>query len=269
MSKSCPKPSLIFWLLMLSACVPAQLESTSTSTMPALSVTHTASALPTATETPTPSPTYTLTNSATFTFTVSPTLTFTPTLTPIPTYSVLRGVVQEHVSCFYGPSNAYLYKYGLLEGNRLEIIGYMADTGYIEVRAIRGHNPCWMNLKWMDVQGDINTVQPIDPPSIKLPQSPYYSALTWSKATREGDEVKLVWDELKLRAGDDSEQEPYLLEVWVCRSGRLTFVPIGLYDTEAIVEDELGCSEPSHARVYAVEKHGYTRPLEILWPQAE
>ncbi len=50
---------------------------------------------------------------------------------------VVSGIVnQEHVSCFYGPSKAYLYKYGLLKGNRLDIIGYIADTGYIEVQAI-------------------------------------------------------------------------------------------------------------------------------------
>ena len=116
----------------------------------------------------------------------------------MPTYLVLRGVVTEHVSCFYGPSKAYLYKYGLLVGNRLDIIGYNADTGYIEVQAIGGNNPCWMNLKWMDVQGDINMVQPVDPLTIKLPQSPYYGPLNWVKAIRSGDEVTITWE----RAGN-------------------------------------------------------------------
>lgn len=183
---------------------------------------------------------------------------------------VLRGTVnQKHVSCFYGPSKTYLYKYGLLKGNRLDIIGYMADTGYIEVKAIGGNNPCWMNMEWMDVQGDINLVQPIDPLEVKLPQSPYYGALTWVKATRTGDDVIITWEELGMSPGDDSEQEPYLVEAWVCRNGKLTFVPIGAYYTEATVVDELGCSEPSFGRVYGVEKHGYTKPREIPWPQAE
>lgn len=186
----------------------------------------------------------------------------------MPTYQVLRGKVTNHVSCFYGPSKAYLYKYGLLEGNRLEIIGYIVDTGYIEVRAIGGHNPCWMNLKWMEVQGDIHTVQPVDPLSIKLPRSPYYNSLTWAKATRTGDMVKVVWDTLELRDGDDSLQEPYLLEAWVCQAGKLTFIPVGAYDTEATLVDEFGCDQPSFARVYRVEKHGYTSPLDIDWPQA-
>ena len=184
-----------------------------------------------------------------------------------PTYVVLRGTVnQKHVSCFYGPSKTYLYKYGLLMGNRLDIIGYIADTGYIEVQAIGGSNPCWMNLEWMDVQGDINLVQPIDPLAIKLPQSPYYGALTWVKAIRSGNDVTITWEELGMSPGDDSEQEPYLVEAWVCRDGKLTFVPIGAYYTESTIVDEPGCSEPSFGRVYGVEKHGYTKPREIPWP---
>jgi hypothetical protein len=196
-------------------------------------------------------------------------LTPTPSATPVPTYQVLRGTVTEHVGCYYGPSKAYLYKYGVLVGNRLDIIGYIEDTNYIEVQAIGGHNPCWMDLKWMDVKGDIDTAQPVDPLTIQLPMSPYYSALNWVKAERSGDEVTVTWDSLELRAGDDSEQEPYLLETWVCRAGKLTFVPIGAYDTTASVADESGCTEPSFGRVYGVEKHGYTRYLEIDWPQAD
>ncbi len=212
--------------------------------------------LPSATATPVPS--------------FTPTSTPTATITPIPTYVVLRGIVnQEHVSCFYGPSKAYLYKYGLLKGNRLDIIGYIADTGYIEVQAIGGNNPCWMNLEWMDVQGNINLVQPVDPLTVKRPWSPFYAGLSWVTATRNGNEVKVSWAPLVLRAGDDSEQEPYLLETWVCRASRLTFVPIGVYQTTATVVDEPGCSEESFGRVYGVEKHGYTKYLKIQWPQAE
>jgi hypothetical protein len=252
-------------LLFLGACSPAQPRETASATLQMPGEPFTATALPrpigTATATLTPAPTNTITP--------SPTNTPTPTVTPEPTYVVLRGTVnQKHVSCFYGPSKTYLYKYGLLKGNRLDIIGYMADTGYIEVQAIGGKNPCWMNMEWMDVQGDINLVQPIDPLEVKLPQSPYYGALIWVKATRSGDDVTVAWEELGMSPGDDSEQEPYLVEAWVCRDGKLTFVPIGAYYTETTIEDEPGCSELSFGRVYGVEKHGYTKPREIPWPQA-
>jgi hypothetical protein len=257
------KKNLVLLLLILNACSTFQLARNTTSTPVTPTATSTSAPLSTQTNTPTP----VLTSSPTYT--PIPTITHTPSNTPLPIYLLLRGEVKEHVSCFYGPSKAYLYKYGLLKGNRLDIIGYIADTGYIEVKAIGGHNPCWMNLKWMDVQGDIQTVQPINPFTIQLPESPYYAGLAWAKATRTGDKVKVIWDSLELRAGDGSEQEPYLLETWVCRAGKLTFVPIGLYDTETTVADEPGCSERSFARVYAVEKHGYTKALKIDWPQAE
>lgn len=257
--------SLLLLAALLAGCsaAPVQVATAThvpTATQPPPTVTFT----PAPTKTPLPSATATL--EPTFTPTASP----TATVTPVPTYTVLRGVVnQEHVSCFYGPSKAYLYKYGLLKGNRLEIIGYVADTGYIEVRAIGGDNPCWMNLQWMDVQGDINQVQPVDPLTIKRPWSPFYDGLSWATAVRSGSEVTVTWAPLVLRAGDDSEQEPYLLEAWVCRGGKLTFVPIGAYQTTVTVVDEPGCSEESFARVYGVEKHGYTKYLKIDWPQAE
>lgn len=229
------------------------------------------------TDTPTATPQSTVTHTITSSPTPepanrsTPTATYTPTatITPEPTYIILRGTVnQNHVSCFYGPSKAYLYKYGLLKGNHLEIIGYLPDTGYIEVQAIGGHNPCWMNLEWMDVEGDISHVLPVDPLTISLPKSPYYGPLTWVKAERTGNEVTITWEELGMSPGDDSEQEPYLAEVWVCQEGRFVFIPLGVYYTEAVVVDEPGCSEPSIGRVYGVEKHGYTKPREIPWPQA-
>jgi hypothetical protein len=255
-------------VLFLGACSPVKSVETATTALLQPTMPLTATTMPIATDTATT----TLTPAPTSTSSPNPTSTGTPTstITPEPTYVVLRGTVnQKHVSCFYGPSKTYLYKYGLLKGNRLDIIGYIADTGYIEVKAIGGNNPCWMNLEWMDVQGDINLVQPIDPLEVKLPQSPYYPALTWVKATRSGNDVTITWEELGMSPGDDSEQEPYLVEAWLCRDGKLTFLPIGAYYTEATIKDEPGCSEPSFGRVYGVEKHGYTKPRAVPWPQVQ
>ena len=223
-----------------------------------------------ATVSPSLTPSPTLTPTQTHTQTPTPTASLTPTITLQPTYAVLRGIVNsELVMCFYGPSRAYLFKYALIGTSRLEIIGYLPDTGYIQVRAIGGTNPCWMNLEWMDVQGDINSVQPIDPLEITLPWSPYYAGPTWVNATRSGNEVTITWSPLVLRAGDDSGQELYLAETWVCRAGKLTFVPIGAYQPLVTVVDEPGCSQPSFGRVYSVEKHGYTKYLPVPWPPAE
>lgn len=261
---------LWIFLCLLVALSLAGCSTGAASPAPALSPTDAPTAAPAATLTASPMPTETPLSSATATATPTQTPTLTATFTPIPTYVVLRGIVnQEHVSCFYGPSKAYLYKYGLLGGSRLDIIGYIADTGYIEVQAIGGDNPCWMNLEWMTVDGDINQVQPVDPLTVKRPWSTRYDALDWVTATRSGNEVTVAWAPMVLIAGDDSEQEDYLLEAWVCRAGRLTFVPVGTYETTTTLVDEPGCGEPSFGRIYGVEKHGYTQYLTIDWPQAD
>lgn len=265
---------LICCLLLVSfACsAPAQLAellATSTNT-PTATATPTSTSTSTDTPTVTPTSTHTPTPTSTPTATLTPTATHTSTPSITPTYAVIRGVVnEEHVMCFYGPSKAYLYKYGLLGGNRLEIIGFLPDTGYIEIRAIGGNNPCWMNMKFMDIQGDIQTVPTVDPYTLKLPRSPFYGALGYVAAHRKGNEVTISWDALVLRAGDDSEQEPYLVETWVCQSGKLIFIPLGVYQTQATVIDEPGCDQPSFGRVYGVEKHGYTPYLKINWPPYE
>jgi hypothetical protein len=33
------------------------------------------------------------------------------------------------------------------------------------------------------------------------------------------------------------------------------------------VVDQAGCAEPSHGRVFGVEKHGYTDWVEVPWPE--
>ena len=160
----------------------------------------TSSFTPTATFTAKPSATAT----ATSTNTPSPTFTRTASPTLIPTYEILRGEVNvPHVSCFYGPHKSYLYKYGLVGGSNLEIIGRNIDTNYIEIRAIGGTNPCWMNFEWMNVKGDINLVRPIPATEVVLPQSPYYGPVSGVKATREGDQVTISWNYLAISPGKD------------------------------------------------------------------
>ncbi|PKO11735.1 MAG: hypothetical protein CVU39_27795 [Chloroflexi bacterium HGW-Chloroflexi-10] len=262
----------LLFILTCSACAPsAEILATPN----ALDQTDIASTwTPTTVPSVTNLPTYTTTNTPMVTNTVtlppSPTPTDPPTHipTPQPIYVVLRGEVNvEHVSCFYGPHKSYLYKYGLVGGSNLEIIGRMVDTNYIQVRAIGGDNPCWMNLEWMNVRGEIENVQPIDPLDTDIPSSPYYfNAPTGVNVTRDGNQVTLNWNAYSLRAGDGSEQFPYLLEAWVCREGRLIFTPMGSWINSLTIEDQPGCREPSHARLYAVEKHGYTPYIEVPWP---
>jgi hypothetical protein len=238
----------------------AVLISTST---PLLTATQPLTQTPT--ETPTHIPTRTPVQTATRTETAQPTQTPTesPTPTITPTYAKLRGKVLQQANCRYGPGAPYLYKYGLYPGTVLEIIGRNDLGTWVVIQAIGGSNPCWVKASLLEIRGDVMSVAPAYLP---LPQSPYYSPLTGVSAVRNGNEVTVAWNALILRAGDDSEQVPYVIEAWVCTSGELVFTPVGSYATLVTIQDEPGCAEPSHGRLAAAEKHGYTTWVEIPWP---
>jgi hypothetical protein len=220
---------------------------------------------PTSTETPLPTPTDTATPLPTETPT--PTETFTPTITP--TYAILRGkVLPERANCRYGPGAAYLYKYGLVGGSNLEIIGRDQLGTWVLIQAIGGDNPCWVKAELMEIKEDVMSLEPLVPWVVQA-WSPYYAPLTNVSASRDKDDptkVTIFWSPLVLRAGDDAEQVPYLVEAWVCLGGEIVFVPVGAYTTAAEVIDEPGCEEASHAQVLGAEKHGYTKPVVIPWP---
>lgn len=256
--------------LLMSACNPqagpqaTAAETPPGSPAPELAASHTAS--PNAVERITPSATTTVTATASETATEIP--TGTATETAIPTYVVLRGeVIIAQAVCHYGPGAPYLYKYGVIAGSNLEIIRRVEGGNYIEVRAIGGSNPCWLRQDYMDIRGEILNLEPVSPFEVKLPISPYYAPPAWVTASRTGDQVSVTWSALVLRAGDDSEQTPYIIEAWVCRDGQMVFDPVRAWQPLATVVDEPGCSEPSRARLIAAEKHGYTRPIDIDWPQ--
>jgi hypothetical protein len=175
----------------------------------------------------------------------------------------LRGEVLALSNCRYGPGAPYLYKYALIEGSNLEVIGRNDLGTWILVRAIGGKNPCWVKASLMKIKGDVMNVAPT---YIPLPQSPYYGPVKGVAAVRKGNDAIISWNEVHLRPGDDSEQFPYLVESWVCTQGQLVFTPVGSYSPIVKIYDEPGCSQPSHGRLYAVEKHGYTKWIEIPWP---
>lgn len=274
-------PLLVSFLLLLAACnTPFTQDITPTPSIPPIAT----APPPTETSTQTPEPSITPTGTATANaaLTPTPTVTSTPlptttstatatithTATPVPTYVKLRGkVIIDQAVCHYGPGAPYLYKYGVYKGSNLEIIARAEPGEYIQIQAIGGNNPCWVNPKYMEIKGDLNTVRPIDPIDSPLPISPYYSPPERYSANRVGSTVTVFWSPLILRAGDDSEQIPYIIEAWVCQGGEIVFLPLGTYQLAIEVQDEPGCSTPSHARLIAAEKHGYTRPVTIPWPQ--
>ena len=66
---------------------------------------------------------------------------------------------------------------------------------------------------------------------------------------------------------ESSNSPRYLLELWLCRNGEVTFTPLPVYeDTKVSVIDRAGCTVPSHGRIILAEKNGYVGPVEIKWP---
>ncbi|TAK12806.1 MAG: hypothetical protein EPO32_07630 [Anaerolineae bacterium] len=257
--------ALIALVIAALACAlpgaPAATEAPAASAIPPSDT-----AVPSETPVPTDTPTAPPTETETPTLTLTVTQTFTPTITP--TYAVLRGsVIPDKLSCRFGPGAMYLYKYGLVATARMDVIGRIEDGTWVLLlsRGDRPGNACWANASLLDIDGDVMAVAPVDP-HIVMPWSPYYPPLTGVSASRAGNTVTVFWHPLILRAGDDSEQIPYILEAWVCVGGQLVFTPVGSYETAASVTDEPGCAEPSHGRVLAAEKHGYTRWVEVAWP---
>ena len=266
---------VLMLVLVASACNLPSFAPDPTGTFTPLPPTATATetATPTATATYTPTetatPTLTPTETPTETPTPTPTATETPTPEPSPTPGELRGVVTgEQMACRFGPGKAYFFKFSVFRDTTLEIIGRMEYGKYLLVRSIGGDwkNTCWTHGDFIEPQGSLEHVPYVDPHTV-FPWSPYYDALTGVSASRNGSVVLVTWDALVLRAGDDSEQFPYLIEAWVCQNGEHVFEAVGSYNTKADVLDEPGCDTPSHARIMGVEKHGYTRWVEISWEQ--
>ena len=259
---------LLLLSLLLSACGRSATPPPSETPAP-VRITPTPAVTATFAPAPSESPTATTTLTPAPTITGTATATPVPSPTPVPTYIKLRGeVIVDQAVCHYGPGAPYLYKYGVYKGSNLEILARDEIGVYVEVQAIGGNNPCWVKGEYLKIKGNLMDLQPIRTVDVRLPISPYYKPPTVVSATRDGPVVTVFWQKFILRPGDDSEQVPYLIEAWVCKAGQLVFTPLGAYQTALKIQDEPGCASPSHARFYAVEKHGYAGPLEVPWPHA-
>ncbi len=203
--------------------------------------------------------------------TPSPTFTFTPpptetsTSTPVPVAESLDAkVTVEHLSCRYGPGSEYLYLIGLNRGTPMKIIGWTGGSNWVRVE-----NPkCWVNAKFIEIKGDLQTLKVVYPAEYKLPVSPYYSAPIVLSATRSGNNITVKWSEIALRPGDkeDDNMFIYIVEVWRCEGGKIIFDPLASNYPEVTFVDEPGCAVPSHGRVFFQEKHGFAGPAEIPLP---
>jgi hypothetical protein len=256
--------ALLVPFVLLAGCAP------SAALLPDLSPTPTVAL---ATEAPTPTrlfPTYTPTlptsTSLPPTDTPSPSPSATPAITA--TFAILRGQVLEKSNCRYGPGFPYLNFTGLLKGSNLEVIGRREDAQWVYIEAIGGHHPCWVKATQMSILGDLLQLEVYYPEKAPLPKSPYYPPTTIRSATRNGNQIKISWSDIPLRAGDeeDANMLHYIIEVWRCQNGELIFEPLATNDLSISFIDDRGCIQPSHGRIFVQEKHGFAGPTDIPWP---
>lgn len=200
------------------------------------------------------------------------TASITPTIEITPTYTPLTGVVQaDQLSCRYGPGAPYLYEYGLIKGNQVQVLGRNDASSWVYVQFGETLRPCWVNAKFMELSGDIASLESVYPEkaSLILFHHPNFPPVKDVEAARNGNQVEITWTGYELALGDrESADSPlYLVEVWTCQGGQIVFTPIGAYEESAQVTDEAGCSEPSHGQVFLAHKDGYVGPVAIVWPQ--
>jgi hypothetical protein len=177
-------------------------------------------------------------------------------------------VTADLLSCRYGPGPEYLYLYGLRKGANIVLIGRTDGNNWVWVQ---GKNPCWLNAKYIEIQGDPNALPITYPEPARLPRSPYYfTPPTILDVSRSGDKVTVRWLEMVLTPGDEEDESMfiYMVELWRCENGQLIFDPVATNEPMFSFIDQPGCAQPSHGRIFFQEKHGYDGPTEIPWPPA-
>jgi hypothetical protein len=269
-------PYLILLLLLLLACnlpgmarptgnatLTAAAPAETTTSVPTLAPSATFTALPTFTDTPTATITPTITFTATITFT--PTLTETPSLTPSPTFAFPVVTVNKQAHCRYGPSQAYLHAADLYAGDIGTVRGRFQYSKWLYIKFDKLNYFCWVASSVVDVAGDITKIKFTE---VRLVgPSVLYHPPQNVVATRDGGKVTISWDQVNMTSDDD---RGYFLELFVCQDGNYiwwTFSYPDQFTTSYTVKDEKGCPFPSSGTLYAVEKHGYTLPKIIKWPQ--
>jgi hypothetical protein len=215
-------------------------------------------------------PTVTFTSTATIlpTQTFTPTITPTPTIAATPTFNFPSVTVNKQAHCRYGPSVAYLHAADLYPGDTGTVRNRYIYSNWLYIKFDKLNYFCWVAPSVVDVVGDVKTVgyKELNLQSIG---SNMYGPPKGVTAVRNGNEVIISWDQVKMTKDDD---RGYLLELFVCQDTFYKWWTDSYpdqYSTSYEVRDEPGCAQTSSGKLYTVEKHGFSDPVEIPWPQPQ
>jgi hypothetical protein len=177
-----------------------------------------------------------------------------------PTYAFPTLSVLEQSHCRYGPGKAYLHAADLYEGDTAVVWGVSPSRTWLWIKPDKIHYSCWVAASVVEVQGDL---KPLKVGPVNLPKSSLYGPPEDVDATRDGNEVTVYWNEVWMTVDDF---RGYMVEAWVCQNGAYFQTAVWTDKTQVTILDEPGCGSVSSGILYAVEKHGYTDPVDIPWP---
>jgi hypothetical protein len=128
---------------------------------------------------------------------------------------------------------------------------------------------CWVSPYVVNVTGDISNVNYTDYNLQSVGSFDLYEPAQIKEVYRRGDEVTIEWTRVNMTEDDD---RGYLIVAFVCQKGTYLWWTKSFedqYTTSYTVEDDGTCNYPSEGVLYTVEKHGFSKPVTIPWPQAQ
>ncbi|MGD8633902.1 MAG: hypothetical protein PVF85_10055 [Anaerolineales bacterium] len=245
----------------LGACSQAAAQPTATK-VPATSTSPPPTATPMASETP--SPTITLTPTATASPSASPTVSETPPPedTPTPTATetpeTALATALGSVNCRYGPDKAYLYAWGLSEGDTAEVKGKNATEEWLWVTPYDTVWNCWITASAVELNVPIEGIDVVYP---QLLTNPQVGPPTGVHAVRSGDKVTISWN-----AAPPAIDLGYLIEARICLGAYQWDVVFSTQNTSYTINDPQSCSASSYGQVRVYNKLGYSSAVKIGWP---
>jgi hypothetical protein len=163
---------------------------------------------------------------------------------------------------------AYLHAADLYPGDTGTVRQRYIYSNWLYVKFDKLDYFCWVAPSVVDVAGDVSTLS-YKELNLQSIGSNMYGPPKGVTAVRNGNEVLISWEQVEMTKDDD---RGYLLELFVCQDSAYLWWTDSYEDqftTSYEVRDEAGCSAPSSGKLYTVEKHGFSDPVEIPWPQPQ
>jgi hypothetical protein len=167
-------------------------------------------------------------------------------------------IADVNLNCRYGPDSAYLYAWGLTEGDTAQLDGrnYAGTWLWVQPHDTDWH--CWVTASGATPSIDLAQVPVVYP---NLITNPSVSPPGGVHATRNGSRVVVNWN-----AAPPAVDLGYLIEARICTGGFLMDVVYTTTNTSFTLTDETTCSEDSYGQVRVFNKLGYSTAVKIAWP---